>query len=1308
MGRVVETKLLLTGEDRASKVFSNVAKAVDRTAKAFGGFDKATKAAKEVDQLTGAMKRAGEADALVGKLKAAKTGMDAVGKASGTMRGQVERDAKSIGRVLDQTAKGIHISDALRREVKELGLTRKELGLLARDAATAGAATERALSGVGNVKVREQIISAERATMEARLRERARGLAEARRLEERFSRELGAHVKAEGDRLAGVRRTFGTVAGYAGAGGVVYGAQRIVRGAVLSGADAVQERSRDLQSGLTKAQSARIEASAADLSSKYQSVETVTLHERLRDTAMSTGDVDKALAVGDTIAQATVVLQSLKGKDAAIEQGRRFFAALDSLGKNIDPAQITRLMDGWVKALGVEGADLDMGALLEMTRTAKSGGAALNEKFLMTVAPALMQDLGPSRLGTALGSEVAQVIGGRATKNSKAAQQDLGMRDRKGNFSKADRNLILSNPFEYTRERLIPMLTKKGVNVDDAGAVTAKMSEIFSNQVVADLFTKMITQRTQYDRKEGQYDKAEGLAAAGRIQKEDPYVAATAAQSQFNNAMGNFTKQVMPGATAALNAFADAMSGVSKFAKENPKTAAAGAVVGGVGGSVLVYKLLTSGFGLKGSALALTKSALAIDAAAARLGLSGAPGGPPSAAQKTVETVKDASKIGLAGTILRSAASGGLAAVIVGTMHASEGWGKKERDDRFIAALNRRRSEREGRSLVDPQSDPDLNALKTNADGIRAEIAALDAKRSSAMAGPRANVAIDAETARLKTRLEEAERLVAEHAGKIAERAEKIAAAASVAQASLDAGLGALAAVPGPRKAESGELTALRKQREDLRAELDRVERGRRTLAETPWKPATLKAFDRSEAQAREKLAPVEAGISRGVKAMALEEGLGALSGIERPKRAKEAGGRIGEALGEGVAKGVAAKTPEVEDEAQKQYDAIRKIFEQGVQMPIGFSGGGFGGGAGSGGGAGFGGKLINASFGSGGSGAGGGTTRPAGGVGGGLGGQWGVRSGSGGGSPAVARFGGDRYASLSPSGGSPTRPGGSSVPSDGAKLPNAVAERAVAAHAGPNTFDSLAPRIMGDLRQDFGLSKEQAAGVVGNLGHESGGFRHMQELAPRGGGRGGFGWAQWTGPRRREFEAYVKEKGLDPTSYEANYGFLRQELNTTEKGAIGAVRRADTAQGAMVGFENKFERAGVKAYRSRQKFTDRAMALPDVAEQPDAAAQPDFTPQARTPQTAPSLAPFSSNGSNPQPFGKLDGGNAEMQRAAARMNEAADRMAGATWRSHHSVEVSASPGLQAKTRNMQASATGPVRADVGISMPQTRGTRMA
>jgi hypothetical protein len=141
-----------------------------------------------------------------------------------------------------------------------------------------------------------------------------------------------------------------------------------------------------------------------------------------------------------------------------------------------------------------------------------------------------------------------------------------------------------------------------------------------------------------------------------------------------------------------------------------------------------------------------------------------------------------------------------------------------------------------------------------------------------------------------------------------------------------------------------------------------------------------------------------------------------------------------------------------------------------------------------------------------------------------------------------------------------------------------------------PGSFGARAPGVMGRLMKDFGLSKEQAAGIVGNLGAESGlqAINEKNPLIP--GSRGGFGWAQWTGPRRRAFENWAKVKGLDPKSDEANYGFLAHELRTSERGSLAAVRRQTTAQGAMRAFEQSYERAGIKNYAGRAKFTERAL----------------------------------------------------------------------------------------------------------------------
>lgn len=130
-------------------------------------------------------------------------------------------------------------------------------------------------------------------------------------------------------------------------------------------------------------------------------------------------------------------------------------------------------------------------------------------------------------------------------------------------------------------------------------------------------------------------------------------------------------------------------------------------------------------------------------------------------------------------------------------------------------------------------------------------------------------------------------------------------------------------------------------------------------------------------------------------------------------------------------------------------------------------------------------------------------------------------------------------------------------------------------------------------LMRDFSLSAEDAAAIFGNIGHECGGFAQMQELKPVvPGSRGGFGWCQWTGPRRREFEAYCARNKLDPRSDKANYGFLFVELSGGEgRRALPALRAAKGLDAKVEAFERAFLRAGVKHYPSRKKWAADALA---------------------------------------------------------------------------------------------------------------------
>lgn len=131
----------------------------------------------------------------------------------------------------------------------------------------------------------------------------------------------------------------------------------------------------------------------------------------------------------------------------------------------------------------------------------------------------------------------------------------------------------------------------------------------------------------------------------------------------------------------------------------------------------------------------------------------------------------------------------------------------------------------------------------------------------------------------------------------------------------------------------------------------------------------------------------------------------------------------------------------------------------------------------------------------------------------------------------------------------------------------------------------------------DQGWAPEAAAGVAGNLLHESDQFRADTEYgqAP---GKGGRGWAQWTGPRRRAFEAWAESEGLDPTSKEANMGFLLREMegkhgnHWTGGYSLDQLKQMNDPAAASDYFMKGYERPGVPHADKRAGLASEALNL--------------------------------------------------------------------------------------------------------------------
>lgn len=146
--------------------------------------------------------------------------------------------------------------------------------------------------------------------------------------------------------------------------------------------------------------------------------------------------------------------------------------------------------------------------------------------------------------------------------------------------------------------------------------------------------------------------------------------------------------------------------------------------------------------------------------------------------------------------------------------------------------------------------------------------------------------------------------------------------------------------------------------------------------------------------------------------------------------------------------------------------------------------------------------------------------------------------------------------------------------------------------------WNKWAPQFIADLMHDFGLTAEQAAGFVGNFAAESAYFNDIvEDGAIAKGWAGGTGFAQWTGPRRKTFEAWLKKKGWKADSYEGNYSYLYRELAGLEKKAdhryvIPIIKAATSAENAAWRVAKYFERPKVINIGPRAKAAKEALEL--------------------------------------------------------------------------------------------------------------------
>ncbi|MEP7452407.1 phage tail tip lysozyme [Phyllobacterium sp. SB3] len=202
---------------------------------------------------------------------------------------------------------------------------------------------------------------------------------------------------------------------------------------------------------------------------------------------------------------------------------------------------------------------------------------------------------------------------------------------------------------------------------------------------------------------------------------------------------------------------------------------------------------------------------------------------------------------------------------------------------------------------------------------------------------------------------------------------------------------------------------------------------------------------------------------------------------------------------------------------------------------------------------------------------------------------------------------GGSAYPSSVAAGGSPTAPAATNVPSG-------------AGVTGPGT---VAPEVLKAKFIERGLPEHVADGLVMNYADESRlnpGINEAHPIVPN--SRGGYGLAQWTGPRRKAYEAYAAERGKPLDDVDTQVDFTLAEFQGSERSAaekILATKDAGSAGAAIT----KYYLRPAPEHRDRRiaKYTSGRRSAPVQTVSLDGGSGMEALPMTVTPNPKPTVA---------------------------------------------------------------------------------------
>lgn len=417
------------------------------------------------------------------------------------------------------------------------------------------------------------------------------------------SRQVGALSRA----MARVKEAASVMAPAVAAGTAFVGKRAIEAGSELQG-----ERARLGVAGISAETIDAADRQSVELSAKYPNVSRAAILEKYKELRSILLHQDEAPHMLPTVIAAKSAMDALDNS-GHLGEGLSFaIKGSEVLGRAQNQERFAYYLDAFIRAQQVVGKTITPEQQYEFAKYVKSSGVTLSDRFILTTAVSLAQELGGSTTGQSVDQFVKQIVGGFQGNNHSAAKEfiNLGLakledfelnasgdiKGMKPGHKVAGSDLAQSDPDKWVYQYFLPAMEKKGLtSLED---MTTEVRRSFPAGRAADLVSKIITQRESFANHAKLYGGAAGIQGGLSLLSHDPGASLSGLGTSLENLGATVTSPVMDDAAKKINSLSLGLGRLSvalaDWQKDNPAQAErVGATAIGVGAAASGYTALS-------------------------------------------------------------------------------------------------------------------------------------------------------------------------------------------------------------------------------------------------------------------------------------------------------------------------------------------------------------------------------------------------------------------------------------------------------------------------------------------------------------------------------------------------------------------------------------------------------------------------------------------------------------------------------------------------------------------------------------------